>query len=152
MSGGRGTGAPRPRLTLEADTISVRKVTGWLADLLAPAGAEAAALQSRVELAVHEVCMNIVDHSYGPEHIPRGDDITIEGAIDKAAVRICMWDRGGSFDLESVQRPIPGVPQVRGYGLVIVEQLASELRYVREHDVNMWSLRFDRATVHQESP
>ena len=151
MSDGPQEGAPRARLTIEADTLSVRQVTAWLARLLAPAGVEGTALQSRVELAVHEVCVNILDHSYGPDHVTRGDDITIEGTIDGAAVWIWIFDRGREFDCGNILRPIPGVPQVRGYGLVIVEQLASELRYVREHNTNIWSLRFDRATNSQES-
>jgi anti-sigma regulatory factor (Ser/Thr protein kinase) len=142
----------RSRLTIKADTLSVRQVTDWLMRLLAPAGPESAALQDRVELAIHEVCVNIVDHSYGPDHIPHADDITIEGAMDQAAVWIWMWDRGSSFDFGAVRRPVPGIPQVRGYGLVIVEQLASELHYVRENNTNIWSLRFDRAADRPESP
>ena len=42
-------------------------------------------------------------------------------------------------------RPEPGVPHIRGYGLVIVEKLVDELGYVRRDDTNIWSLRFDRA-------
>ena len=151
MSDGPQTGAPRSRLTITADTLAVRQITGWLVALLAPAGTEAPALLARVELSVHEVCMNILDHSYGPDHIARGDDITIEGAIDPATIWIWLWDRGSAFDFGNIRRPVPGVPQVRGYGLVIVEQLASELRYVREHSTNIWSLRFDRAIKRQES-
>ena len=59
------------RLTMSADALSVRKLGPWLSEALAPTGAEATDLHGKMELAVHEVCMNIVDHAYGAQ--PPGD-------------------------------------------------------------------------------
>ena len=143
-------GAVDSRLVIAADALSVRQLAGWLTGLLTETGPEAPVLQTRVELAVHEVCMNIVDHAYGAEHVPGPDDLTIDGAIDPHAVRIEVRDRGAGFDLDAMPKPEPGVPQIRGYGLVIVEKLVDELGYVRRDDTNIWSLRFDRKPDHQE--
>ena len=137
------------RLVIAADTASVRELSGWLSGLLMQTGAEAAALQARMELAVHEVCMNIVDHAYGAHHVPGPDDLTIDGAVDADAVRVQVRDQGVGFDAAAITKPQPGLPQIRGYGLVIVEKLVDDLGYMRRDHTNIWSLRFDRATDRQ---
>jgi serine/threonine-protein kinase RsbW len=143
-SAGSIVGEVGSTLVIPADAMSVRELSGWLAGLLAETGPEATVLQTRVELAVHEVCMNIVDHAYGAEHVPGTDDLTIDGAVDHDAIRIEVRDRGAGFDIDAVPKPEPGVPHIRGYGLVIVEKLVDALGYVRRDDTNIWSLRFDR--------
>ena len=138
---------------IAADTASVRELSGWLSGLLVQTGAEAAALQARIELAVHEVCMNIVDHAYGAQHVPGPDDLTIDGAVDSVhplfASR-CGTKASGSMPLRSRSHQLTGLPQIRGYGLVIVEKLVDDLGCsMRRDHTNIWSLRFDRARDRQ---
>ncbi len=135
----------RSRLAIAADALAVRELPDWLHGLLAATGDEAATFQAKLELAVHEVCMNVIDHAYGPQHLPRRGDVIIDGEVDAAAIRIQIRDRGEGFDPASIATPVPGVPQIRGYGLVIVGKLADDLHFTRQGDTNICSLRFDRA-------
>jgi serine/threonine-protein kinase RsbW len=145
-------GDSRPAsLTMNADALSLRKLGPWVTDLLAGAGEGAAALQGRVELAVHEVCMNVVDHAYALDHDPSPADIEVAGWLDDDAVRIRVTDRGSGFERDAVSRPQPGVPQIRGYGLLIVEKLADDVQYLRADGRNTWTLRFHRTRDNQES-
>ena len=141
----RAAGGPT-RLALRADALGVRDVGPWLVDLLAVIGPdEAAVLHARMELAVHEICMNVVDHAFSASHTTQPDDITLQGDVATDAVLVTVRDRGSAFDQGSVRPPVPGVPQIRGYGLLIAEKLADDIDYRREGKVNVWSLRFDRA-------
>ena len=132
------------RLTMRADALSVRELGPWLSEALAPTGAEASVLVGRMELAVHEVCMNIVDHAYGTQ--PPGDrtDLHVECWVHPEAVLVRVTDGGSPFQ-DPAHRPTPGVPQIRGYGLPIVEKLADDVRYERGNGINIWSLRFRRS-------
>ena len=147
MSGGPA------RLTMSADALSVRKLGPWLSETLAPTGAEADELQGKMELAVHEVCMNIVDHAYGAQPAEDRSDLHIECWVHQEAVLVRVSDDGSPFHAPA-HRPSPGVPQIRGYGLPIVEKLADEVRYERGNGINIWSLRFrrtrpDRSNTHE---
>jgi len=131
------------RLTMSADALPVRDLGPWLSEALAPTGAEATALHGKMELAVHEVCMNIVDHAYGGGPAKDRGDLHVECWVHRDAVLVRMSDGGSPFQA-SAHRPTPGVPQIRGYGLPIVEKLADEVRYERGNGINICSLRFRR--------
>lgn len=135
-------------LQLPAEALAMRGLGAWLTELTAfLSPAESAAMLAKVELAVHEVCMNIVDHAYGPEHRTAPDDISVQGSVDLAAIRITVRDSGDCFDAAEYDMPVAGVPQIRGYGLVIVHQLADDVDYRRTPTGNVWSLRFDRTNT-----
>ena len=136
-------------LSLPAEPVELRRLTAWVATLLEPGGSDAVVLEPKVELAVHEVCMNVIDHAYGDGHSPAPADITVEGSIDRDAVRARIIDTGAPFDAGTVRPPVPGVPQIRGYGLVIAEKLTDELTYHRADGANVWCLRFDRPSFDQ---
>ena len=135
------TGAVRC-LMMPAEPLALRELTDWVTALLAAAGAPG--LQQPVELAVHEVCMNVIDHAYGPEHRTRPDDITVDGEFDDRAVTVRVRDSGVTCDRPVGNTPAPAQPTVRGYGLVIVERLVEELIYQRLSRTNLWRLRFAR--------
>ena len=135
-------------LHLPAEAFAMRGLGTWLAELttfLSPA--ESTPMLARIELAVHEVCMNVVDHAYGPDHRSAPDDISVQGTVDLAAIRITVRDRGDCFDAAEYDMPVPGVPQIRGYGLVIVHKLADDVDYRHTPAGNVWSLRFDRPST-----
>lgn len=126
-------------LDLDADLAELRALGPWLAHVLDAAGAASA--HGSLELALHEVCVNVVTHAYedGPGRIQvrsRCDDETIE-------LEVC--DHGSAvFDESGAPEPVPGVPQIHGYGLMIARQLTDELIYHREDDMNIWLLRARR--------
>jgi anti-sigma regulatory factor (Ser/Thr protein kinase) len=127
-------------LMMRSEPVALRELTDWVTALLAAAGAPD--LQQSVELAVHEVCMNVIDHAYGPGHLPRPDDITVDGEFDAEAVTVRVRDSGVTCERPVGHTPTPDQPTVRGYGLVIVEKLVEELIYQRLSHTNVWRLRF----------
>ena len=120
------------RLQLDADYLSLRAIGPWLAGVAGPA-AELGA----VELAVHELGANCIDHAQ-----PVDGKITLDGTMDGDVLIIHVRDRGKEFDRSGVKSPDPDVPQVRGYGLMILEQIAEDVQYNRTDDTNVWVLRF----------
>lgn len=129
------------QLDIDADALAVREIGPWLQQLVAdlPA-AEQVLLLGRLELAVHEVCMNCVDHA----GLAPGARLALTGTVQPAAVTVTIADGGVPFDADGVAVPVAGVPQIRGYGLMIVRKLVDELRYTRDADTNHWALQVDR--------
>jgi serine/threonine-protein kinase RsbW len=131
-------------LAIEANPLAVRDIGPWLRSLLADLSSqESDAVLSRLELAVHEVCMNVVDHA----GLPAGSSLDLRGSVDADRIRVEIHDDGRTFDPGGVREPIPGVPQVRGYGLMIVRQLVDSVDYFREGGHNSWVLQLHRPGV-----
>jgi serine/threonine-protein kinase RsbW len=140
---------PTSRLAIDANPLAVRDIGPWLAALLAALPTdERDALLSRLELAVHEVCMNVVDHA----GLPPGSSLQLVGTVDGHRVRIEIHDDGSPFDASGVPEPVAGVPQVRGYGLMIVRQLVDTVDYSREGGHNTWVLQVHRAAGADSPP
>lgn len=127
-------------LRIEPSALAVREVGPWLRTALEGAGSDVVdALMLRAELAVHEACMNVVDHA----NLPVGSsiDLFLDLTPQHLVIRIC--DPGDEFDLASVQEPAPATLQERGYGVKIIRGLVSELSYRRLDAVNELQLRID---------
>lgn len=128
-------------LTLSADLAAVRGIGPWLADLLGDCiSDENAAVFERVELALHEICVNIVDHAYQGQP----GTFTIHGVVSADRVTAEVVDHGIPFDEDAVCPPVPGIPQVGGYGLVIVKRLVDTVAYQRVNDTNRWRIEVAR--------
>ncbi|WP_157970477.1 ATP-binding protein [Nakamurella deserti] len=133
--------APVSTLSIDANPLAVRDIGPWLRALLtATTPTEAETLVARLELAVHEVCMNVVDHA----GLPPGAALGLRGAVTADRVRIEIHDDGSPFDPSGVPEPVPGVAQVRGYGLMIVRQLVDTVDYRRTEGHNTWVLELHR--------
>ncbi len=129
-------------LTLKADYESMRAIGPWLEEQVQAIGADhLAGRVSEFELAVHELAVNIVDHAFDDETRAGATfDITMHCNDDKALV-VNFVDRGIAYD--SADKPVVGdEPTIRGYGLFIVEQLATSIDYARRDDANYWTLVF----------
>ncbi|MFP4323645.1 MAG: ATP-binding protein [Anaerolineales bacterium] len=92
-----------------------------------------------IQLAVHEACVNIIEHAYGD----------VKGRImlsfyleqEPHQVLIELTDTGQSFDLNAIPAPdLDALPE-RGYGLYLMRQLLDEVSYRPGSDKgNQWRL------------
>ncbi len=134
------SGTVQSSLRLEPSALAVRQVGPWLSSSLASLGSDVAdAVMMRAELAVHEACMNVVDHA----NLPSGStiDVYLELTPERLIVRVC--DPGDEFDLGAVPEPAPMTLQERGYGVKIIRSLVTELTYRRLDSVNELQLQID---------
>jgi anti-sigma regulatory factor (Ser/Thr protein kinase) len=127
-------------LNLAPDALSVREVGPWLRAALRKLDPDTAgALLSRMELAVHEVCMNVVNHA----RLPAGSEIELSLALDAGGLTVCVRDPGEEFNLAEVPNPPERVLQEHGYGIKIVRALVTELSYRHTGTGNELALRID---------
>lgn len=130
----------RSSLRLEAHALAMRQIGGWLTDatdLLATGTAPG--LTARAELAVHEACMNVVDHA----RLPEGSLIELTLVLTTDRLTVTVADDGDEFLLSAVPSPAPGNLQERGFGVKIIRTLVSELSYRRIGSRNELELRID---------
>ncbi len=140
------SGTVHTSLRLEPSALAVRQVGPWLRSSLTSLGTELAdAVMMKAELAVHEACMNVVDHA----NLPSGStiDVHLELTPERLVVRVC--DPGDEFDLAAVPEPAPMTLQERGYGVKIIRSLVSELTYRRLGSVNELRLHIDINQTHE---
>ena len=92
-----------------------------------------------MQLAVQEVCTNIVDHAYGNQP---GHRLAVVITLDEAHRRVVaeFRDSGASFDPSSVHAPDLVEGQVRGYGLFLIRQLVDDFGYTPLAGGNLWRL------------
>lgn len=92
-----------------------------------------------IELAVQEVCTNIVRHAYADHTVGRIDvTLTIEQHPPRLTIDLC--DEGKSFNITSVPAPNLEEGQVHGYGLFLIQQLMDEVIYEPQPGHNHWRL------------
>ncbi len=141
---------PDDTLRLAADLLAIRRLGPWLRELAAKTGTSSSAV-ARLELALHEVCVNIVEHAYrraesrtvtsSEAQEPPEIAITLRCWVEDCGWLVEIRDRGDRYDADSRTPGSPTEPQVRGYGLLLVEQLADRLDYRREGPENVWQLQ-----------
>lgn len=93
-----------------------------------------------LQLAVHEACINIVDHAYAGLN-PGRIQITITLVSVSRQLIIELEDTGGSFDLAAIPEPDLVEGQIRGYGLFLIRQVMDEVVYEPLPQGNRWRLR-----------
>jgi serine/threonine-protein kinase RsbW len=100
---------------------------------------EAAIATYNVQLAVHEICTNIVEHAY--ESIATNRiTIMISPADQPKRLVVELHDTGKAFDLAAAHQPTLDAPQERGYGLFLVRELMDEVLYDPQPGNNRWRL------------
>jgi serine/threonine-protein kinase RsbW len=91
-----------------------------------------------LQLAIHECCANIVDHAYAGAD---GRVYATLSLVDQPRRLIVeLHDNGRPFEPERVPQPVLGEPQVRGYGLFLMQQLLDEVDYQPQPGDNRWRL------------
>jgi serine/threonine-protein kinase RsbW len=93
-----------------------------------------------VQLAVHEVCTNIIQHAY--THNPENERISISLTLyqNPRRLQIDLLDSGRPFDITSVKEPDLLAGQIHGYGLFLIKNLMDEVDYTRMPEGNHWRL------------
>jgi anti-sigma regulatory factor (Ser/Thr protein kinase) len=134
-------------LQMDADFLSVRALGVWIPSTLNAMFGQSVSehLAGAVELCVHELCINIVEHAYADAADAPGLEKTISVTATHAEDSLVFetFDTGVGFEFDPLAETDQGTPSIRGYGLMIVKQLTSSVKYQRNGDRNCWSLRFE---------
>jgi serine/threonine-protein kinase RsbW len=96
-------------------------------------------VSQRVQLAVHEVCANIVEHAYGSDR-DGTIQVTLTRTFEPQRLVVDLFDTGLPFDPASEPEPNLDEPHVRGYGLYIVRSVMDDVRYDHGAGGNHWRL------------
>lgn len=108
---------------------------------LAEPQADHEALCYNIQLAVHEICTNIIRHAYGGEQAGSGRiEIALALHAEPRQLVVELRDTGVTFQPELVGEPALDEPQVHGYGLFIVRSLMDLVQYVPHAQYNHWIL------------
>jgi anti-sigma regulatory factor (Ser/Thr protein kinase) len=131
-------------LTIDADFLSVRKIAEWLpSQLQMLVGLDLAAeVVASIELCIHELAINIVEHAYGATSGRIEIGVGVDHQPSGRHIRFDIIDSGVGFEFDVSTDTAPEVPSIRGYGLLIVKQLSTDIRYRREANSNHWTLLF----------
>ena len=122
---------------LEAFTQLEGQVQALMSDL--PKTAKNETEQYNFTLALHELCVNILEHGY---HGFCDDiQITLTLQFEPQMIEALVVDSGDPFDKTAVATPILDEPQDGGYGLFLIEQLVDDFQYTRLAAGNQWQLK-----------
>jgi anti-sigma regulatory factor (Ser/Thr protein kinase) len=114
-------------LTVRGTLDGVIHIRRWLEGVLS-GWQVAAQVTSDLELAVTELCTNIVRHGYGGQG--RGD-ITVAVSRRSSSIRVTVEDGAPPFEPEATALPAPEALQEGGYGLSLVHHLLDEVAHER---------------------
>lgn len=126
--------------TVRADTASLKFISEKLAVFFSEAGwHEAQTTLYNAQLALNEICANIVRHAYAG-HTDGEIYIKLNATLDPPLLEMETRDQGIHFDRDSVQKPELGIVQEHGYGLFLVEELMDKVSYQTAGKENIWQL------------
>ncbi len=94
-----------------------------------------------VQLATHEICVNIVLHAYAHKPAQERIEAVIILNPQNNCLTINLFDNGQPFDENNIQEPSLEKEQVHGYGLFLARNLMDSVDYQRQEGRNCWSLK-----------
>lgn len=132
-------------LSVAPDLLSIREIGPWLRECVSGhiADADVEPFAMRVELAMQEVAANIVNHGHAGIEPDGHPPIGLAAEIADGALCIEVVDHGAEYAPDEQPEPDLDSPQVHGYGLMIVRQLARRFDYARCGDANHTTLEFE---------
>ena len=92
-----------------------------------------------IQLALHEICTNIMIHAYALVPVGR-IEVSITLYPQKKHLEIEFFDYGEPFDEAKVTAPDLEHGQVHGYGLFLARNLMDTVQYERKEKKNCWRL------------
>ncbi|MCA9914581.1 MAG: ATP-binding protein [Anaerolineae bacterium] len=92
-----------------------------------------------IQLAVHEVCTNIIEHAY---QFDARKPVQLSFYVSRSENRleVVLRDQGRKFDPSAVAAPELGTAQERGLGLFLVYELMDSVDYFHDGIWNRWTL------------
>jgi len=132
-------------LEMPADFESIRAIGAWLRTTMDQLEIDSTDndLVGPIELAVHELATNCIDHA-------EAQKISIGAAVNGHLLTVTVSDDGAHQFEPTAGVVEPAEPQVRGYGLMIVEQVATSVDYQRLGNLNEWQLQF--SVLQEDTP
>ncbi len=131
------------RLDVEASYEAIRQIDSAIVELLERAGGVGEETVYGIELAVHEICTNIVEHAYGERP---GGRIAAHAVVEKGGFRskrrlvVELRDSGNAYTPPATNEIDLDTPHEGGYGLYLSRALLDEVRYERQALGNRWQL------------
>lgn len=92
-----------------------------------------------IQLAVHEICTNIIEHAYANSASDR-IKISLTLCLRSGQFITDVYDTGRACDLSKVAPPNLEQGQIHGYGLFIVRQLMDTVTLQSQPGNNHWHL------------
>ena len=134
------TGPLIVRLDVPATFGDVRTIDSSIVQLLRRAGETDEGMLYNMELAVHEICSNIVEHAYAGQPAGRIEVTLTLSSRPHRELSVELRDTGRPFDPGGIASVDLDVPQEGGYGLFLAEALMDEVQYERQKGRNVWRL------------
>ncbi len=92
-----------------------------------------------IQLAVHEVCTNIIEHAYEFD-ARKPVQLSFYVSRNENRLEVILRDQGNKFDPSQVIAPQLGTAQERGLGLFLVHELMDSVDYFHDGIWNRWTL------------
>jgi serine/threonine-protein kinase RsbW len=96
-------------------------------------------MKYNIQLAVQEICINIIVHAYD-DNPDKRVEVDLAWMEQARSIVIKMLDTGRPFDITKVVEPDLEEGQVHGYGLFIVKHLMDDVQYSSDEAGNHWTL------------
>ena len=121
-------------LTIPAELEALEQLDGFIAQLTEGRDAR---LRTQLTLAVHELCMNIVQHAYEGET----GSIQVDAETDAQRIQFVIQDTASiAYEESPVVAPDPLSLPEHGWGMVILERVMDSVDYQRAEHGNRWHL------------
>ena len=132
------------KIVLQNDVHQVPKLNAFVKDTAARNGLEKSAAR-RLQLAIEEVVVNIMDYAYSPGI---AGDIVIEAFCNEKRMKFVVSDEGMAFDPTAVKTPdlsqsVEDRP-IGGLGIQLTRQMVDSLNYERIDGRNILTLRIKK--------
>lgn len=132
------------KIVLQNDVHQVPKLNAFVKDIAARNGLEKSAAR-RLQLAIEEVVVNIMDYAYSPGI---AGDIVIEAFCNEKRMKFVVSDEGMAFDPTAVKTPdlsqcVEDRP-IGGLGIQLTRQMVDSLNYERIDGRNILTLRIKK--------
>jgi len=123
------------RLELPAAYDALDALNTWIQSLLPGMSASG---RSMIRLALHELCINIIEHGYGQQ--PGMIRLDAQRDQDKLTIVVRDWAPRAFTERDSYRPPAAVLIPERGWGMGIMKSILDLMDYRRLEDGNEWRL------------